>query len=1099
MIYRTAHRATYHNLNQNLGALSYRIAQLTSQIASERRINTPSDDPSGAAKVLGTRSTLSNISQYSTNIAVSDLWLSNSGASIQSIKETLDEVYARVEQGASDTNADQRGILAASVEQAFQSLLQFANQGKIGDSYIFSGQKVTTQPFSFQVEAQKVIAGCQNSSKWTGKVVNYGDPTFNNRPDLPVHSQDFLVEVVQAGGVDSQYYSNTSTLATGLLNGTDYSFRFNALDAKYNNLNLNFQVGSYNDLPQTGTVADDNGITFTYTGGLTPPPPFTIKYVTGEADSAAASAVAAWSAASNTMTVTLNLTSSGSARATATDVINAVNTEAAAVPVALAAANTGASTGAGMVSTGRISFNNPMDVKVNGNDVTVYLPQSPGSTAMTVTATDVAAFLNSHPATSGLFTTTVLTGGGNAVNATPTPVTFQVGVPYTLAQVNMNPKGTQNDLIWSVKNNTAYIGSAGDGLSVEYKVVYPFTTDPVPALEFNTSGEITVNVAVSAAMYQQAFLQAYNDPSGGTYKDADKANEVALNASILTTANDVIKMVAEDTGDPGPPPRPPLSQIVEVNLADGNSGEGNINNLPRKQFSGGFDQPAMFRVSQDGGKTWGPPMSFSASEYENGDMFYNATLGHASMTTGLPGKANDLVFTARHMGTWGNDVRVEYQTPKTHPSPLSISVGPESWNICVNLATSADGTVLTTANEVMDIINSHPVASQWVTADLANYHEGGDGVVRAMKCTALTVEEPYQSGGKNIITPLGYATANVSFNYSAPEQKCPNIIFQALEHGEGGNDIGIRYTTSADPTYYASASAANAAYQDYTSVRYETVNGQTVMVVHLATVDLPACPDPDVDREASDEWRKQWPAYSCTSARAVTTTAGDVIQAVIDQNTKDPAGAVVWPSMEKWPQGWDSTAKVGPTDGTVWLTGGDDAQDASNHGINLRFLPDGTSLQVGDIFEVPVGWYRGDDKLMEINASSNVRNSINVPGSDLYGGNGEDGNILDTMQRIIWALANNDSELIGKELPKIRAAIEQVTTLETKLGAKQIRNQFISKNLEQAKFGAETFLSQTEDADFSKLITDLKNAQTVYEACLGATGLTHKVSLLNYI
>ncbi|MDL2226829.1 hypothetical protein LJB86_04160, partial [Deltaproteobacteria bacterium OttesenSCG-928-M10] len=119
MIYRTAHRATYRNLNNNLGTLSYRIAQLTNQIASERRINTPSDDPSGAAKVLGTRSTLSNIAQYTTNLAVSDLWLTNSGSSIQSIKETLDQVYSDLEQGATDTNADQRGILAKSVEEAF--------------------------------------------------------------------------------------------------------------------------------------------------------------------------------------------------------------------------------------------------------------------------------------------------------------------------------------------------------------------------------------------------------------------------------------------------------------------------------------------------------------------------------------------------------------------------------------------------------------------------------------------------------------------------------------------------------------------------------------------------------------------------------------------------------------------------------------------------------------------------------------------------------------------------------------------------------------------------------------------------------------------
>lgn len=1090
MIYRTAHRATYRNLNNNLGTLSYRIAQLTNQIASERRINTPSDDPSGAAKVLGTRSTLSNIAQYTTNIAVSDLWLTNSGSAIQSIKETLDSVYSDLEQGATDTNAAQRGILAASVTEAFQSLLQFANQGKIGDSYIFGGQKVTTQPFSMQVEAQKVVAGCQNSAKWNGKVVNYGDATFNSRPDLPVHSQDFLVEVVQAGGVDSKYYSSTSTLSTGILNGAGYSLRFNALDAKYNNLKLNFQVGKREDAPETGSIASNNGITFS--GAQSP---VTVKYVAGPADSSVTSAATArWDAAGNTMIVTLNRTDSGSARATADDVIAAVNAEALAVPVNLTAANStdglNTSDGTGLVSsTGSVSFNNPIEVKVDGDTVNVYLPQLAGGSAMTVAADAVAAFLNSNPPTSTMFSTTVVTGGANAVNATDAPVEFKAGVPYTLAHVGMNPKGTQNDLVWSVKNGTAYIGTAGNNLSVEYKVVYPFTTDPNPPISFNSSGEITVNVAVSAAMYNKAFVQVYNDPSSGAYKDADKANEIALNASILTTANDVRQMVAE---------HPQLSRIVEVELADGSSGEGNINNLSRKQFAEGYDQPAMFRVSQDGGKTWGPPMSFSASEYETGGMFYNAYLGHASMTTSLPGKGNDLVFTAKHMGTWGNDLRVEYKLPQTRPSAASLTVGPESWNICVNLATDAQGNVLTTANEIKDMINSHPVASQWVTADLANYHEGGNGVVRAMKCTSLTVAEPYQSDGRNVITPLGYATADIGFNYSAPAQKCPNIIFQALEHGEGGNDIGIRYTTSADPTYFSSASAASGSYQDHTSVRYETVNGQTVMVVHLATVTLPECPDPD-DLEATAKWKESWPAYSCTETRAVTTTAGDVIQAVIDQNTKDPANAVVWPSMEKWPQGWDSTAKVGPTDGTVWLTGGDNAKDASNHGINLRFIPDGTSLQVGDVFEVPVGWYRGDDKLMEINASSSVRNTINVPGSTLFGGNGKDGNILDTMQRIIWALDNNDSELIGKELPKIRAAIEQVTTLETQLGSKQIRNQYIARNLEQAKYGAETFLSQTEDADFAQLITDLKNAQTVYEACLGATGLTHKVSLLNYI
>lgn len=1090
MIYRTAHRTTYRNLNQNLGTLSYRIGQLTNQIASERRINTPSDDPSGAANVLSTRSTMANINQYMSNVDVSNLWLTQSGTAVQSIKEILDEVYTKIEQGATDTNAAQRGIIATEIEQAFQTIVQFANSTKIGDSYAFSGQKISTQPFAAQVEIQKVTAACENSDKWTGKVLNYGDTAFNSRPDLPPHSQNFLVEVVQAGGVDSQYYTSDDTLATGLLNGTDYSLRFSALDEIYNDLKLNFQVGKEDSIPQTGLEAANNGISFTSTQT-----PININYVTGAADSTLNSAVASWDAASNTMTVVLNLSDAGSARATAANVVDAINAEAAAQAVDLQAAHTGASTGAGLVEAGSIGFNNPIEVSVKGDTVTVYLPHLEGGSAMTVTAGAVAAFLNNNPPTSTMFRTDVLTGGAQALEATPAAVDFQVGVPYTLARVEMNPRGTQNDLAWSVKNDTAFVGAAGNNLSVEYQVAYKDdnTLDDAPSelisYDANT-GEISVNLAVSASIYNEVFVAVYNDPLSGAWMDQEKANELALDAATLTTANDVIAAVAA---------HPELSQIVKVDLADGSSGEGSLNTMDRRSFAEGYDQPAMFRVSQDGGQTWGPAMSFAASEYETGDMFYNDYLGHASLTTDLPGVGNDLVFTAKHLGTWGNDLRVQYKVAQTHPSDLSIEMGPESWNICVNLQTDAEGNVLTTANEIKDLINSHPLASQLLTADLANYHEGGNGKVRAMDCQSLSVDMPYQYNGSNIITDLGHATATVGFNYAAGEQSCPNLIFQAIEHGEIGNDIGVRYTTSADPSYYANSADANEAYQDFTSVRYEEVDGKTVVVVHLATVELPLCPDADKDPVGNEEWQKNWPSYSCSSARAVITTAGDVLNAVIDLNTKDPANAVVWPSMEQWPEGWVSTAKVGPTDGTIWLSGGDDTQHASQHGINLSFVPDGTAMQVGDIFEVQAGWYRGDDQDIDLNVASGTRSTVNVTGSKLFGANGEETNILDLLQNAIWALRNNQCDIIGDKLPAISQAIEDITTLETTLGAQQIRNQYITGNHEQAYYNSQTFLSQTEDADFSQLITDLKNAQTVYEAILGATGLTQNVSLLDYI
>ncbi|MDR0881923.1 MAG: hypothetical protein LBP55_05215 [Candidatus Adiutrix sp.] len=1124
MIYRTAHRATYRNINNNLGAVSYRIAQLTGQIASERRINTPSDDPAGAAKVLDTRSAMANIKQYVSNNSVSDLWLAESGSAVQSMKITLDEIYAKLDmQGSTDTyNDSQRQIIADEVKLLFAELIQEADT-KVGgtNSYLFGGQRVTTQPFSLKVEAQKVIMGCDNSDKWTGKVVNYGDMIFNNRPDLPIHSQDFLIEVVQPGGVDSRYYANTSSIYTAQIKGSGldvaaapdiitnpYSFKISAASTAYNDVEIKFVAGPANQTA-TGNVDANSVITFpdTMNGG----DPITISYVLG---TSSAATVAAWDAASGTLTVTMQTDgkSPPNSVATADTVRQAIFDETGVTP---------GGTGTGIVQPQTISFNNPLDVKVDGHQITVYLHRknSPdGFGELDSTAIDVANHLNA----TGLVTASVPVGPNVIVQPTSTAVGLEPGQPYTLAQVTADPKGTQNDLIWSIKNGSPYIGEAGNSFSLAYVVKENFFQDnPDPAnpgkplVVYDPATQaITVQLAGDQGVYDNVFGQVYNDPASGAYLDAEKANEMALTAAIKTTANDIIAAVQA---------HPDLKDIVDVNLADGNSGDGKVNVFPGTNtaltnggraafFSEGYDQPAMFRVSQDGGQTWGPPMSFAASEYKSGDMFYNATLGHASFTTSFPGQANDLVFTARQMGTWGNDLRVEYRYPDSLPasSDASVTVGPNPWNICVTLGVDASGKVVSTANDIMKAVNDHPVASQLVTADLANYHEGGGGVVKPMECASLSVGEPYQVDGKSVITPLGHATATVSFNYSAPAQSDPNIAYQALQAGPEGNDIGIRYTTSADPTFYSSAGVASGEYQDFTSVRYEyldaggnivdseTEGGKTVMVVHLATESLPTCPS-SANSEASAKWNELYPLYSRTSDRAVITNAGAVVQAVIDLNTREPEKAVVWPSLERWPQGWDTTAKVGPTEGTIWLTGGNNEESAANHGVNLRFIPDGTSLQVGDIFEVPVGWYRGDEENIEINANSNYRTTINTTGSSILGGNGQEGNVLDTVQRLIWGLEHNETELVEKELPKLREAIDKVLSIETKIGTRQIRNEFITQNLETSYYNAQDLLSKVEDADFAQLITDLKNAQTVYEAVLGATGLTRNVSLLNYI
>ncbi|MDR2386868.1 MAG: hypothetical protein LBE80_04695 [Deltaproteobacteria bacterium] len=1103
MIYRTSHRGTYRNITSNLDLLSYRIAQLTNKVASEKSINKPSDNPSGAAAVLRTRTVISDITQYTENVNYSNTWLTNTGNIMSSIKSTIDEIYTKAEQGATDTYTDdQRKIIATEIDALFQSIIQFAD-AKFGDNYLLSGQKVGTQPFSLDMMAQQVLPGCENSDLFTGWVEKVGSGLFNPRADLPTQSQSFLVEVVRAGGIDSQTYAEQNQLSSLELRGENdlgqYLLTLSAKTQAYNQSSIKLVAGPKN-LNTTGTPNTNSAITYTYTG----PEPLTIVYTYGD-DSTPTKA--AYDQATGTVTVTLQ-TDGGdppkslgtiTAQTIADAVVNDISVPGP--PPALTQLYAATSLGGnghvdlqrgpnGVPINTQITFNNQTTVEVNGSEITVYLRTLGDS--VVATAQEVRAALEADPEASQMVSVVSLTGQGSAgtFSLQNNPLKFVTTDPYTLARVETELPGTHNDLEFYVKNEPgAPTGSSGNAYSVVYVLANPPSTTVETTATYNAkSAIITVTLANSAAVFSEAYARIYYDSNSPGYLNAAEAYRLSRLEAITATALDVQEVVSQVSDQ--------YNLHIGVKAAEGNSGLGKVYPGGPFQFAEGYDQTALVRVSQDGGLTWGPPTAFTPSEFQTGGLYYNSQLGHASLTTNLPGGANDIVLTANYLGTWGDDLRLEYKAPQSHPSTASVTVGPQPWNICVNLATNAQGQITTTADDIVNMINNHREASQLVTASLANYHEGGQGLVTAMDCQILSTGEPYEIAGQTRITPLGYATAAVEFSYSPPNQSCPNLIFQAIDHGVSGNDIGIRYTTSADTALFG----AQAQYQDQVTIGYEKDEfGRDVVVVHLATIELPSCPDPEADRVAYDQFKALYPTYSCTTDRAVTSTAGDVLEALIAKNLAQPESALVWASMEYKDEGWDSTAKVGPTSSTIRLSGGDDSIKASDHGIALKFVSDGSALQEGDRYQIGVGWYNGDSNNLDINAMEAYRTTTNVTGDDLLGANGATDNVLDTIQRLSWALKHSDSELVAQELPKLKAALEKITTMETNVGTRIIRNNFVLNNLELNQYAAETILSETEDADFTRLITDLKNSQLVYEAVLGATGLTTKLSLLNYL
>ncbi len=305
----------------------------------------------------------------------------------------------------------------------------------------------------------------------------------------------------------------------------------------------------------------------------------------------------------------------------------------------------------------------------------------------------------------------------------------------SLATGLIDPAGDHNAVEFTALDVPAWAGAAGNAIRVEY-------VDPGAA-----SQPLTITVAG-------------NDISVSLATDGA--------GNIISTADDVIAAINAD---------PAASLMVTASLAPGNSGNGIVADTGGfSNLSGGVTGTAMFRVSEDGGKTWGPADAYLASTLTTN--IWNTDLGHAALNTNLIGNDNDLQFVALAPGTAGNGIQIEYVHPGAgYGPPTDITVTDD--RITVNLETDAAGNIVATAQDVMNAINAHPTASQMVTASLTDPDGGGTGLVTEMGLTSL-------SGGWDEVAALGHATLNVPTS-----DVLQNLEFTAVAHGVAGNAVGV--------------------------------------------------------------------------------------------------------------------------------------------------------------------------------------------------------------------------------------------------------------------------------------------------------------------
>ena len=137
-------RTTLSNINLNLK----KMQELQEKLSSGKRINRPSDDPSGIRKVLGLKTEELKFRQFSENTEIAKERMNYTFNSIENIQDILYKIKELGIQASNDTvGQSERKIIASELNELLESVLQFTNTDNDG-RYIFAGTKTSTIPFS---------------------------------------------------------------------------------------------------------------------------------------------------------------------------------------------------------------------------------------------------------------------------------------------------------------------------------------------------------------------------------------------------------------------------------------------------------------------------------------------------------------------------------------------------------------------------------------------------------------------------------------------------------------------------------------------------------------------------------------------------------------------------------------------------------------------------------------------------------------------------------------------------------------------------------------------------------------------------------------
>lgn len=173
--------------------------------------------------------------------------------------------------------------------------------------------------------------------------------------------------------------------------------------------------------------------------------------------------------------------------------------------------------------------------------------------------------------------------------------------------------------------------------------------------------------------------------------------------------------------------------------------------------------------------------------------------------------------------------------------------------------------------------------------------------------------------------------------------------------------------------------------------------------------------------------------------------------------------------------------------------------DIVNTKANDKYIFNGTNTS-----EAP--YLRADGNLnlqsndIVVEVAPDVRIEANVDANEVFGASDGEDNMFQIIDDFMDALINEDNEeAISSHISKLDGRIDKVINARADLGARMNRLELIEDRLADQEIVATQLMSDNEDVDYAKAITDLITQESTHRAALAAGARIIQPSLVDFL